>query len=141
MKTAHTPTPWVLEQIEPNSIYISPDHLAFDNRRSRPVCQVVIGWEGDSGRIDDTENEANAAFIIKAVNAHEKLVETLIKSRAEIRKAVELIKYLPAYTGGTTSSEDFAVMHMIDSLNMINKTLGDLGISSQTEKALARGVA
>lgn len=68
---AHTPTPW---EVTPTlgKLAITRPHttagIAFDS-----ICHM------DSS--DDIDPEANAAFIVKAVNSHEELLKALKKAR------------------------------------------------------------
>lgn len=57
----HTPTPWTTENLNP--FILGPDEKA--------VCQMT--W----GKRPMAEEKANAAFIVRAVNAHEELLEAL----------------------------------------------------------------
>lgn len=88
----HTPTPWYLDQCDEDTAYIVPDALAFDNRRSRPVCKMVFGWQGEHGHIADKENEANAAFIVRACNSHDELFSIA----KELIKILDGISDVPA---------------------------------------------
>ena len=64
--TKHTPTPWTYDQAESNgSFWIITDKETWVPR----IAQVP--------NYDGMPNVANAAFIVKAVNNHDKLVEAL----------------------------------------------------------------
>jgi len=66
--TAHTPTPWELHG--DGSLRICRPH-ALDPKGCRPVAEAEI-----LGQLRP-EAEANAAFIVRAVNNHESLVAAL----------------------------------------------------------------
>lgn len=57
--TKHTPTPWV------------------NNGEGIIVCNDGDVFTMSTTLLDDKEREANAAFIVKAVNCHDELVEAL----------------------------------------------------------------
>lgn len=59
MTTSHTPTPWIAKF----------DEVIGANDRSVAVCGVELN--------ENAIDQANAAFIVKAVNAHEALVAAL----------------------------------------------------------------
>ncbi len=70
MKHPHTPTPWTIE------ISSSEDELLIFSAENC-VASVPIWHDGDD---DDTLRDlshANAAFIVRACNAHDNLVTTL----------------------------------------------------------------
>lgn len=60
-KTRHTPTPW-----EQNGHFV-------ESYGGPDVCEV--GIKNEHGQHNNEEAEANAAFIVTAVNAHEELVK------------------------------------------------------------------
>lgn len=62
--TDHTPTPWVKRQ-----------HQLFGEDPARPIatCNVIT-----------RDGEANAAFIVRAVNAHEELVSLLASAALHV---------------------------------------------------------
>lgn len=67
-KQEHTPTPWSTVEI-----------LGMGKtgvRGVRPICDAMVRRDQEEG-----EAEANAAFIVKAVNSHEALVEALRETR------------------------------------------------------------
>lgn len=69
----HTPTPWVYDRMGKNTV--STTNISGESGRF--VC--ATGGHSDN-RLPDhglSENEANAAHIVKCVNAHDKLVEAL----------------------------------------------------------------
>jgi hypothetical protein len=76
--TAHTPTPWKLMK---------------NGRIAGPHIQLARGYQDVLGMItmngDHQNMRANAAFIVKAVNAHDVLVEALNYARSEL-EAYEL---------------------------------------------------
>lgn len=59
----HTPTPWHLDDMEQGII------VADGNGYSIVDCR--------SGKLDEEDHAANAAFIVRAVNCHEELIETI----------------------------------------------------------------
>jgi hypothetical protein len=64
----HTPTPWA----------ISPGTDSPDIKSETGDYVVSTGWSGYGGEaIAGEMSEEDAAFIVKAVNAHDKLVEAL----------------------------------------------------------------
>ena len=75
-KPPHTPTPWVQngpsieEKKEPSAVI---GRAIFDCYTSQDDCGIGEG-----------EGTANAAFIVKACNAHEKLVNACRKAAASI---------------------------------------------------------
>jgi hypothetical protein len=73
----HTPTPWALNLNWVGHVYdvAGPDY--------QPICMVALDEHHHDVRL------ANAAFIVKAVNAHEALVEALEDARLEL-EAYEL---------------------------------------------------
>ena len=62
---AHTPTPWSIDKETIND----PD-VVIESKSGCFVAQV-------SSDADDTEAQANAAFIVRAVNAHEELLDNI----------------------------------------------------------------
>lgn len=66
MAEKHTPTPWKYGHVGTDALWIGPDY----NRT--PVAHIDHNMEyaRDNSR-------ANAAFIVRAVNSHDKLVEAL----------------------------------------------------------------
>jgi len=71
-----TPTPWHFEELDRRPDGCGYLRCAADN--------LEISHHGDMGRSRE-ENLANAAFIVKAVNSHDKLVEAL-KEIAEVTR-------------------------------------------------------
>lgn len=64
----HTPTPWINHQITNNGR--SQNVICYGDN---PIAKCMGGF------VDSAE--ANAAFIVKAVNSHEALVEAILKLR------------------------------------------------------------
>ena len=58
----HTPTPWIRRESKSDVIWI-------EDGNGRVVMH--------NSSVKDPEDQANAAFIVRAVNAHEELVEAL----------------------------------------------------------------
>ena len=68
----HTPTPWGFGRTSGEQRLI-----LGDEGRGRYVCHVQI-HQTPRRMVDEPEREANAALIVKAVNAHEDLVAALL---------------------------------------------------------------
>ena len=77
METKHTPTPWKAEKGR-TVMHVTGQHFG--------VCQIsTTGYRGDTPedkRMYAERAEANAAFIVRAVNAHDELVAALEDVRA-----------------------------------------------------------
>lgn len=63
-ETKHTPLPWVLDHRFAGGVLIHPDDNEF------LTVAKVLGFDND-------EAKANAAFIVRAVNAHDDLIAAL----------------------------------------------------------------
>lgn len=76
-QSKHTPTPWRVDFLSDCHKRQRPYISNTDDRNHRAIAEINYAWQNgtDSGvqRID----EANAAFIVKAVNNHEKLIRML----------------------------------------------------------------
>lgn len=57
----HSPTPWKIEQIDESKGIVGVD--------GKVVSESLNGWMGEK------QNKANAAFIVKCVNSHERMRE------------------------------------------------------------------
>ena len=72
--SAHTPTPWQLKSdYEPTVIIAGVDGEYFDGRLYATytiVCEVSDGY-------DDAASKANAAHIVKCVNAMPEIIDSL----------------------------------------------------------------
>ncbi len=66
----HTPTPWHIRDVDTYTI------------RSQHGCEVA---RAARHHIPADEIKANAAFIVRAVNAHDALVEALTKAQGHIK--------------------------------------------------------
>lgn len=64
----HTPTPW------------KEQGLAIRDADGDLICDVYVGG------INSTQNEANRAFIVRAVNSHDELLELLKESMTRCTK-------------------------------------------------------
>ncbi len=65
----HTKTPWVATPgIEPNSVTIRRESVSDDGVIRKPIAEI---WHSGDDPV------ANAAFIVKAANSHDALVEAL----------------------------------------------------------------
>lgn len=76
----HTPTPWrVMPKAPSGGVYITGDEtFQFDGR----VCQQHVAlttknYGDNTSSVRIGREEANAAFIVRAVNSHQRLVEAL----------------------------------------------------------------
>ncbi len=73
-KTAHTPTPWApIPQTDGSTMVarVTETDNQMQPRSMRLVCHVM------ARRSSLAEDDANAAFIVRAVNAHDALTESL----------------------------------------------------------------
>lgn len=75
-RPAHSPTPWQAFKHVQNLV-----EIGFDGGCIATVARFSWGAAGDSA-----ENDANAEFIVRAVNVHDALVAALIKARLIIRE-------------------------------------------------------
>jgi hypothetical protein len=73
----HTPTPWIIDENEPTRIIGHGDKYGNE---SLLVAEICCGPS-------DERDTANAAFIVQAINSHDRLVEAL-------REMVTMVKYL-----------------------------------------------
>lgn len=71
-KPTHTPTPWRISECTNGDIYIGGHEWA---------AKMV-----DKVDFTTMPKEANAAFIVRAVNAHEELVQTAKEMQVELKK-------------------------------------------------------
>lgn len=93
MKTEHTPTPWKYEYVDRNRAVISAPKGAnhvyclfgefvgppdFEKQTQLVTCTI-----------SHQEAEANAAFIVRAVNSHAALVEALEAAQDELSAIVD----------------------------------------------------
>jgi hypothetical protein len=86
----HTPTPWMV--IQNDGAYVKEDQFAKfridtapESGRDVAVALVIT----DTPELD---NEANAAFIVRAVNAHDDLVAALEAAATVIEEAANIIR-------------------------------------------------
>lgn len=74
MTTKHTPTPWQVTEGSQSA------HCCFGNSiigsDCSPVCETITSFSGQ-----DELEKANAAFIVRAVNSHDTLVDALKNAR------------------------------------------------------------
>lgn len=70
--TAHTPTPWKVA-----------DEYIFDRHRNEIATTTTSGLSFE-------EDEANAAHIVKCVNAHDDLVEALETLRSDCQTPIDM---------------------------------------------------
>lgn len=67
-KAKHTPTPWVQEA----------EYISAMVPGGRPNGEIIVQcWPTVSRLRHETPNEANAAFIVRACNTHEELLDSL----------------------------------------------------------------
>lgn len=74
--TEHTPTPWVDVENDEDSIDWDKVYITTDDRVYKsliPIAEVSIGYSEPM----NSEQIANAAFLVRAVNSHDELVATL----------------------------------------------------------------
>lgn len=67
----HTPTPWAL--------FSSNGTIAIKNPRSQKSYNEIVFWTGFDASHYPEQAEANAAFIVKAVNSHDTMMTALQK--------------------------------------------------------------
>lgn len=78
-----TPTPWKLHEVDPDD----PDWGAFELWHEGATDEMIVNGAGEAGM--RVFGMANAAFIVKAANAHDMLVETLTRARRRFAAIVE----------------------------------------------------
>lgn len=71
--TKHTPTPWWIDKEHPLSIMAADENYVEGEVAPWHVANLMP----DCGGNDDGESDANAAFIVRAVNNHAALVAAL----------------------------------------------------------------
>lgn len=82
-KGGATDRPWSLAEIHEQGLYLNGGEIAImsgSGDDARRVCQVdaeAKGKRGEQYRVKCEVRDANAALIVKAVNAHESLVKAL----------------------------------------------------------------
>jgi len=86
--TKHTPTPWESEVVYNNGEgTYSITSWDATTSSSREICQLTRADDKRNGLDYDAEvEEANSAYIVRAVNAHEALVEALEDALAALKK-------------------------------------------------------
>lgn len=72
----HTPTPWKVDESQPEQLAVIED-----NEDGEGICEM------DHSVKDPVACQANAAFIVQAVNAHERLVSALQDCLQALRHA------------------------------------------------------
>jgi hypothetical protein len=55
-----------------------------------------------------------------------KLIDAVKEAQQKIRAATDHIKRMEGFTGGCSTSEDFADMHCVDALNILNRALAEI---------------
>lgn len=86
MKRGHTPTPWELKPEEIDKPYIRIRGTALGRRYK--IANVLMPVYKGSHEYEIEETRANAAFIVRAVNAHDELVRKI----KELINRLETIK-------------------------------------------------
>lgn len=71
MKTEHTPTPWIQSAC---TVHQADNWKDGENLGGKEIAHVYDILSDD---LPTDENEANAAFIVRAVNSHAALVEAV----------------------------------------------------------------
>lgn len=69
-ETKHTPTPWEVSAVNENGIV----GKQWDGSVTPLAIPVIPAWH-ENRRKGSEEADANAAFIVRAVNAHEELLK------------------------------------------------------------------
>lgn len=75
MTHTHTPTPYIVHYNTDENQHCIVSEERTDSQWNRVVA--VVGQAGKAPQHITKENEANAAFIVRACNAHDALVEAL----------------------------------------------------------------
>mgnify|MGYP001576461937 CR=1 FL=1 len=70
MKTEHIPTPW---EIDTCGWPLIINQIASD----KTVCEIPLKPESSLLYVSESEQEANASFIVRACNSHDELVACL----------------------------------------------------------------
>jgi citrate lyase beta subunit len=80
----HTPTPWKV--ITEDISLIESVTLAADG------CSYIVAHclDGATSQVNEDTREANAAFIVKAVNSHDALVKALENAKAALETCSDL---------------------------------------------------
>jgi hypothetical protein len=73
--------------------------------------------------LNEETDKANAEFIVRACNSFYDWFFEIKRAQEKIRKATDHIKRLPDFTGGVSTPEDFADMHCIEALNILNNVM------------------
>lgn len=89
----HAPTPW--------NVSVDQKHPVLGATEIRDVRGRLIEWIGQSGRSD---NEANAAHIVKCVNAHDELV-------AEMRRLLDHFETWARDHSTDATAETWAIIY------------------------------
>lgn len=113
MKTKHTPTPWIIETDGPAGQTGSPDIVTTPDG-----AYVMAECSPSVCNVEPNEAIANAAFIVLAVNAYDRLkrieekaklavdaLETLQKRNEEMLKACKSARRFMAAMVGDAESE------------------------------------
>jgi hypothetical protein len=82
----HTPTPWELFEVN--------DTIAIKNPRHKSSHNEIVFWTGFDASHYPKQARANAAFIVRAVNSHDALIERAENALECLRNAHDqLIEY------------------------------------------------
>lgn len=85
----HTPTPWILDGV--TVYYLDWDGVSYEGRgkdyRQQLTNRFWFSLQGSPKRIPKEELEANAAFIVEAVNNHARLTSEIEALRTILRQS------------------------------------------------------
>jgi len=113
---AHTPTPW---RVEENTDLIWGACNADDTSSYGMGYPIVAGFASfgtwAAGRPDFNEKEANAEFIVRAVNAHDELIEALN----------ECAEYFERFSDADYDQDGFVPNKEMEMLSMIKRAMGE----------------
>ncbi len=74
-EVSHTPTPWHFEESSLNGVPKGESFwLANDTEEGNTTAHLLLN---KAGHKDDAQVRVDAAFIVRAVNAHEEMLEAL----------------------------------------------------------------
>lgn len=111
----HTPTPWEIQNRTGSPAYVFIGH---PSRKDKPIAQIVITME----RQRSGEDRANAAFILCAANAHDRLVEAC-------KLALEDLRHFGLGHLGNNERARFAIQQLASAL-------AEVGSPQTTEQAV-----
>ncbi len=82
----HTPTPWRVMTL-PRTVFIQANR----NKPTDPYDIEIMGDDTNEDLYPEIQKCADAEFIVKAVNAHEELVEALQAAKAQLQEGLALL--------------------------------------------------